>query len=603
MRKDITNKNIFVQMSILFLLSVILTVLHLYRAPLTIWGFFSLWCAIFISATVLVFSSFKDKEGSGFITSLFSDKKTLVAIVIFSGFLRFIFLKEHPYISIHDEMRDCGNYALEFFENSPRDPFGFGFASGYGNFPPFLSTFFYPLFGVSFLLYRVPCAIVGVIVCVLTYLLGKSCYGKRVGVISALCISVLPIHLFFSRVELVVLSDSLMGVLLVAATWSALQRLEGFFAVGLVYGLCFHFYAASRAAMVASAVFLVLASFPDIFRAHPSETLISRLKQKAFLPFMYTCMGTIIGLGPTLNFLTKETLFSPGVPQYFFSGETITLASLPSLIEKAYWIYLKSILTIVYEHFQPFDKYPSQSPLLLFPLNFFFIIGAVKSLASKFKKQGAVIIFFVLFIPLFVQVLPNRPFQSYRILTLVPLIVILASLGIKTAFERVKSNIPLITLLIVICCSNLYVFFIERPSDNWPKEVPIEQPFQAMLEYAQSNIPRDVEKIIYMSNNHSAPHHREKVDFMLYKIPHTMLDKGQFIEAIISGSHENRIFLGTEDLSSSDERIKSKPFVYDCNQVGYIESLACPNNFTGIITFFVYDIANPKVNSTHEKHN
>lgn len=592
MTERISNKLFLIAVGILSLFSLGLIILHANKEPLTIWGYFSVWFLLFLLSLWTFFLSLSQNQRESFFSSLKENWKIIGAIVLFSGALRFFLLGELPYISIHDEMRDCGGYALEFFNQTPRDPFDFGFASGFGNFPPFISALFYPLTGASFLLYRIPCALFGVLVCVLTYFLGTHCYGRRVGIISALCISSMPLHIHFSRVELVVLSDSLMGILLLFSTFLAIQRTQGFFVLGLVYGLCIHFYSASRAAMVATAVFLGFIVCRRIIIGLKDKSFVKTFSNEFTLPFIYTCLGMFIALGPTINYLSYENLFSPGVPDYFFKKEELSISGLPALFEKALWIYLKSLSTIVYEQFLPYDKYPSQQPIFSLPLNVFFIIGVTQCLRSAKKYQGALILFFILFIPLLVQVLPNRPHQSYRILTMIPALNILAALGISVfseiIFKKYKNNF-IIVLLTIVTINNIYGFFIIRPSDNWPKEKPMEQPFQAMLEHIKENIPAEQKVVIYMSKNHDAPHHHEKVDFMLFQRNYEMLDKDKFIEALKVNVDRNKVFFGTEQISD-DSTIQSKPYVLDCSKLNYFQALSCPPRYDGQIVFFSYSL-------------
>lgn len=95
---------------------------------------------------------------------------------------------------------------------------------------------------------RLPSALVGTLSVGGVYLLGRGLYGRGVGWLAACMLSVLPMHLQFSRLGILNIYDPLWGMLAFILAWRALTRADraAWAWVGLGLGLTHYFYEGGR---------------------------------------------------------------------------------------------------------------------------------------------------------------------------------------------------------------------------------------------------------------------------------------------------------------------------------------------------------------------
>ena len=239
--------------------SLVLIIIYKYRfEEINHWLFFSLWSLLFLAS--LIFSLYKY---SGIIIHkirkiLKEDARFMVILLILTLSSRFFMLQSFPFVRLGDELRDAGLDGMRIREGSLRDFFSFGSYQGYGRFIPLISFLFSFLFKNSPLMYLLPAAIVGSLSIFVTYLLGRLWLGRRTAFIGSLFLVGSLYHLFYSRTELVNISDTLIAPLIILAGYSTYFFAEGFFLTGLIGGLSFHFYSTTKSILITVTVFIAM---------------------------------------------------------------------------------------------------------------------------------------------------------------------------------------------------------------------------------------------------------------------------------------------------------------------------------------------------------
>lgn len=176
----------------------------------------------------------------------------IVILLILAIVTRFIFLIDYPFVSVGDELREPGLNALKIATGEIKNFFGYGAYEGYGLIIPIITSFLYKIIGSSVLVYRVPAAIVSIIDIIFIYiLLSVLTKNKIASFIGSLVLITLPLHMFYSRTELVVILSSLFSTIILLTLYVFVRRKTNFLLdyvfLGILLGFTFNLYSGIKA--------------------------------------------------------------------------------------------------------------------------------------------------------------------------------------------------------------------------------------------------------------------------------------------------------------------------------------------------------------------
>lgn len=459
---------------------------------------------------------------------LWEDRYILLAVTLFAGILRFTLLDRFPYNSLGDELRDAGLYALQIHNGQIKDFFGLGAYNGYGNFIPLVSYGFLRLMGNSILIYRLPAAIAGTAAIIMTYLVGRVYKDRVVGICAAVLLSVSVFHLHYSRVEFLIVLDSLLIGFILMSFKLAKRSYDGMFILGLVYGLSFHFYAGIRGAIGITATVLFVYLLRE-HRHHIKNVLIAGLVM---------AMGFFIGLGPTYNVMMPKSLqeFREGhtgvatpvykVPSFVVLEPRAKVAYLVDLYRKSFLVYITEKTNDMHIDYHV--------PLLPMPLAAFFVLGTAVLIIGK---RGGIFVALLFLFPLTNEVFVDHAGSDHRMLSIMPILAIVCALGITSAVAilRKEWRYALITVFLVTYSAYWVKFFyVARPSDTlYQFREGKDYPFQKILEAART----DPARTIYILNDpqdYTLPQYAEKRIFYLAHKQSEVLNQDTFVRMLTS---------------------------------------------------------------------
>lgn len=244
-----------------------------------------------------------------------------VLVLILAAAARFLLLKEYPFVSLGDEVRDGGLNAMEIATGQTKELFGYGRYEAHGLIIPTITAFFYKFFGGSALVYRLPAALAGVLdvglLFVLLFLVTKSGPAATLG---SLSLAFLPLHLFYSRTEIVVILSSFLATAINLAVFifcrRGLKEWEDYLFLGTLLGFSFNFHAALKAFSL-----LVLAA---ILAVGLGRCFFKKMRFGQFaLKLSVLLVFLIVGFGPRLlkTPSVKSFLHLSRVPTAQMSGK------------------------------------------------------------------------------------------------------------------------------------------------------------------------------------------------------------------------------------------------------------------------------------------
>ncbi len=565
------------------------------------WLFFLWWSITFIYALLFSFI----KAPIHFYQKLYAiiqkEWQILLAMTTFFLFTRFFLIDHYPYIGLGDELRDAGLNALKIKQGSIKDFFDFGNYQGYGNFIPLISYFFIPFFKISPLIYRIPSALFGVGALILTYILGYRAGGRKIGISASLLLTGSLLHLHYSRTELLVIADSFLSPLIIFAVLGAFYYQEGFFLTGLIMGLSIHFYAGIRGIIASSLLYLFGVYFIRLISSfskkekQKSIALIQTISKGIVL----LIFGFIIGLGPTITRLKTTNVYTQvGTTTLIFHSDEFNKKKLTDKIIYIGNLYTQSFLSYTFKptndfHFVYYQKRQKES-LLPFPLNWFFIIGLICIIIKKRirRKLFQLLLSIIFIFPIFNEVVVNAIGFDHRLMSSMPILMVVASVGMMYILYPIKwkflHTILMGGFLFIYLSSQLYLFFIQRVSDyGFDRK---EYIFQEMLEYIKTDTFHSSYYIVYDEiYPFQLLHYQEKALFFTYPKNIALINKKQFMQKLAQKYERNETmiaFLFVTPFIESNKYPK-KEVIKNCVQKKYIPDYACPLSFQGQLRFYL----------------
>lgn len=432
------------------------------------WITFFLWL---VSISLLAFSLlYKKKEQSE--NKNFSWKKYIPFLVILTIAIitRLYLLKDYPFHSIGDELRDGGWDAMRITDGDIDNIFFYGRYESHGLIIPTFTSIFYLIFGNSALTFRVAAMVIGILDVVLLYALVYRFLGKKTAFFAGLIFATLPLHLYYSRTEIVVIFSSLLTTLTLFALLYFFQRmtLKSIALLGLIVGFSFNFHASVRT--VGFLAILIIVGYLTIRAVQ--ENLKFDSVRKAILTFLVFMAMIVIGFGPRMLFTpisvflhSRTSELSAEDPYGIKENKTID-----ERITKVVQAYPKSFMAYVYE--PAYSHFQDGKPILNNVLSIFFMCGLVLAI-FKNKLALYVLLIFAFVIPLTNSAITDTVNADHRLAPIFSIAAIFAAYGVVRSIMFVRKNVRgeiiyevlLVSLVITTATLNVFNFFYKEPAN------------------------------------------------------------------------------------------------------------------------------------------
>lgn len=417
---------------------------------LGVWNNFFAWILLISAFLCFEFKKIDKKTFVKIKKFLQKSRKELVVIIILALATRFLFLNNLPFVVVGDSLREVGTNALLFIDNDRNDVFKMGSYSGYGNLMPFFGRILVEFLGTINEVSLLISATIGSLTIVLLYLFMGMVFDKRSALFSSLFMIFSSRHLYYSRTEAVIVSPLLF--LLLALFFIYFMRLfkKGFYLFGLVMGLSFHFYVATRPIFFLLLVFLFFIYLYDFIKKRVDF-------KQVFNYLVMVVVGFVVGMGPALANLSVSNTGAGSMilKQQYFIG--LGLVQKASYLAGQYFSALANNLVSTTSSIH----YPITSPILEYPLYVIFCMSLMVYLIN-YKRVSNIFsnLFLFLFfsLPFFLQVLSSDIYQDQRNVTniLVAILFIFSFLFKKELFGKKMARVVQILLVFAL---SINIFF------------------------------------------------------------------------------------------------------------------------------------------------
>ncbi len=384
---------------------------------------------------------------------------SLVVLVIAIS-SRFWLLTTYPFVSVGDEQREVGLYAMQLANGERRDLFGYGAYEAYGMIIPTISSWFYGIFGSAIITYRIQAALLGIIDIFLVYVIALLATKQRkTAIIAGLVLATLPLHLYYSRTEVVVMYASTFTLLLLLLWYKVKQQqtTANIILLATLIGFALGLYAAVRTVALMVLFFLF------------KELLLSwwRLKQqknsavkKMLRQFALVLLFVLIGFGPRLWHTNVNNFFSTKrLPLFAATDEKKSVWEVPKK-------YVESLL--VWYNKPTATWYADHQPIVLPMFTIFLVLGIA---TAVFKRNWYVIdvLFLVAVLHFTNSAMTDIPNADHRLAPVYGIGAILIAMGVTTITDKAFlgwSKKMIYALVGLICMMQLISFFVNQPANK-----------------------------------------------------------------------------------------------------------------------------------------
>jgi 4-amino-4-deoxy-L-arabinose transferase-like glycosyltransferase len=413
------------------------------------WVAFYGWVA---SITVLWYTLYAHKHDT-FFKKPAAYSMTAWYILIIAVITRFLFLSRYPFVSIGDSLRDGGLDAMDIANGTQKNIFAYGRYESHGLIIPTIASIFFKLYGASDLTFKVPSAILGVLDIVLLYQLVAKSRDKAAAFFASIFLICMPLHLFYSRTELVVICSSILMTVLLGLiyTFSRDMDIRSLAVVSLLLGVCLNFHASIRAVVfITIPILAVITIFNKKYKTIPKYIFI-------MIIFM------LIGFGPRLFMSSINIIFHTRTVAALQkpSPESMPQKVDTSKLKNALNTYPKAFLGYFYENVN--SHYDHKAPILPFFFGMFFLVGIAFALVqgNTFWRICAI---YALIIPFTNSALTEAINADHRLAPLFPLSAALTGYGVSIIYGHLRNKAVLVkyVLLIVLLAVStvrIYDFF------------------------------------------------------------------------------------------------------------------------------------------------
>ncbi len=370
-----------------------------------IWFCFYVWAWCLVLGTYLGWRQLGPRFKNKIKEIIVSEVKLISFLLALASTFYLVFLSSLDYVLPTDSLREAGYNALPLFQDQIFNPFALGSYAGYGNLVPLIGSWFIRIFGTSALAVRLPTVIIGILTLLFLYLLLRMWQGKTAAIVGVLLLTFSLRYLHYVRSEIVIVSPTLFLVLFLLLIYALQNKNKGWLLLGIMMGLSFHFYVATRA------IALLMIAYLFFTRFLQSKTRIKFIFKKIAVLFL----GIIIGLGPAISHLTHQ---ATGAGSWLFQQSAFAALDFPGKISFIINQYLGAVANNFYKATAPIH-YPVTSPILEFPLNLLTVVAILLMIVNKkFRTYLSSLLLILLFtLPFFLQALSSDITQDQRNLT------------------------------------------------------------------------------------------------------------------------------------------------------------------------------------------
>jgi len=326
--------------------------------------------------------------------------------------------------------------------------------------------------------------------------------------------------------------------------------------------------------------------------------------KKISLGLIIFFIGLIIALGPTINRFelgrNNNVVSNIGNTKIIFLDREFIEKNLK---EKASW-FLKTYeeAFMVYGFKSAKDNafhFYYDSPLLNFPLNWFFLAGLFYLLLKKNsnrKELTNLLIFIVFLFPIPNQVATNMIGANHRLMSILPILSIFAAYGLVVFFEKFTMNYSKLIMglfIFIYLSSQLFFYFFFRLSDLAFDEVGTkEYVFQKILEYIRNDsFYQDYFILNDEQFNYDAWHYREKIEFFTHPKKVELINKDTFFSQLshqLTLNDKKTAFIFINHFPEIEQYKKIKHETTCLKRI--LPKYDCPTNFFGSYYFYILSI-------------
>ncbi len=371
---------------------------------------------------------------SSFKTNVLKDKYLWIVIII-SVLIRLLFIDKYPFILISDELRDTGADAWALLNSNITNIFGYGMYASHGLIIPTLATPFAAIFQESRYAIVLPAAFFGVIDVFVIYQLTKKFINKQTALITSLCLSLNPLHLYYSRTQLVVMMSSLLTTIGLYCLFNFLKNKswKSFLITAIICGFSFNFHHSIKP--VSILISLIVIGY--------AIRLILQKKLKLKFLFIWILIF-IVSFGPRLMFTNAYTFF--GLSRLPIANNEIFN------IQDYFNNYLNSLKVIDQQSTVLF--FAEHVPLLPFGSVLLMIFGLAIAFLKKTFRSSFMLILVVLVLTIFFtnSAITDRINHDHRLAPLLPILSLIFGFACYTiwSFIKKKSHFLASTFLVIV---------------------------------------------------------------------------------------------------------------------------------------------------------
>lgn len=386
----------------------------------------------------------------------YKEMLSLLFVGLVAVISRFLYLSTYPFVAVLDEVRDAGLDGVKIVSSSMDNIFYYGSYEAHGLIIPTISSFFYQYFPQSVMMYRLPAAIIGSGEILLIYLLMRKWSNRYSAIIGSITLATLPLHLFFSRTQLVVILSSFLTTLLLFAFYRHQKdrRIISYASIGLFLGFSLNFHASIRIVTV------IIALFVFIFLIFGKKGVIEKIFKASLL-----IVFIVIGFGPRLLFTSPEIFIHskrlPLTETYQNSSFWTSKSAMKGLNS-----YKESLLVFVSAPTNFW--YSDQKPIFDLVTSGLFIIGLIFLILRRKDPLSYVVIVLIFIVPFTNSAITDTLNSDHRISPLYPigsLVVGLGGYAILQYIKSVKIRWFLITILILYLLYQVQFFYSNQKAE------------------------------------------------------------------------------------------------------------------------------------------
>jgi len=388
-----------------------------------------------------------------------------VVIVLVTEVANFLYLSSYQFVSISDELRDGGLFALKIANGSIKNIFGYGSYEAHGLTIPIFTRFFYAIFGSSVLTYRVASAILASVAVLLVYILVRKVLNKSTAFWTCFVLATMPLHMFFAHSQAVIGFNLLLVPVLLLGYYALLKKhgYQEYIVLGSLIGFSAGFHASIRAFGCFVLALVVIEDVYQVFKKWPLDRKkIFKWLGKSILLAVFA----FVGFGPRLLFTDATKFFHTRrlpVEYKIEDRRDVTPVRLIDVRDK----YIKSLMVYIYEPTVFF--YPVQKPMFPPFIAVFFMLGVGYSffvLKNQFVHR---LLGIAGGLPFFISAITDVVNADHRVSTLLAIGTVFVGIGIVFSLNAIRHVVWKYVLGISIAVFLLWqgaMYYIDQPANQ-----------------------------------------------------------------------------------------------------------------------------------------